>query len=114
MVVTKPISNIEEIIFNVLWPFEHTIFKRRHNIHLITKLEPNISMETDWSLYELILFNLVQNAVKYNKSYDGDVVIAIKCKPLKKRLEEHHLDSALNAVLETIVIDTGVGIEEDR
>jgi signal transduction histidine kinase len=68
-------------------------------------------METDWSLYELILFNLVQNSLKYNKCYDGDIVIVIKCKPLKKRLEEHHLDPELNAVLETIVIDTGVGIE---
>ena len=83
-------------------------------MHLITKLEPNVEMVTDWELYELILFNLVQNSIKYNKSYDGDVVIAVKCKPLKKRLEEHYLDKELNAVLETIIVDTGVGIEEDR
>lgn len=41
-------------------------------------------MVADWKLYELILFNIVQNSFKYNKIFDGDVIITLKCKPLKK------------------------------
>ena len=53
------ISNIDATIFNVLWPFECMIFKRRHNVHLVKLIEPEIEMISDWRVYELILFNLV-------------------------------------------------------
>ena len=55
----KPITNIDEIIFNVLWPFECVIFRRRHNVHLIKQIEPDVQLVADWMLYELILFNLI-------------------------------------------------------
>jgi hypothetical protein len=40
---------------------------------------------------------------------DGDIIIVVKCKDLKLR-DTDNVDSELNAVLETMIIDTGVGI----
>ena len=36
-----------------------------------------VSVVNDWKLYELILFNVVQNAVKYNV-HEGDIVIVVQ------------------------------------
>jgi signal transduction histidine kinase len=108
-----PIHQIDDIIFNVLWPFEHFIFKRRHNVHLIKGITQKMKMFADWRLYELVLFNLVQNSIKYNKNFDGDVVIVTRMKPLKRR-EFDNLDAEINYVLETMILDTGMGIQEDR
>ena len=29
----------------------------------------------DQEVYELILYNLIQNALKYNRPFDGDIVV---------------------------------------
>ena len=50
-------------------------------------------MITDWKLYELILFNIFQNSIKYNKNFDGDVVIILTCKPLRKEKRKKTTDS---------------------
>jgi len=39
-------------------------------------------MKADWDNYELILFNLIQNAVKYNNT-QGDIFIIVSCKKKK-------------------------------
>jgi signal transduction histidine kinase len=70
-------------------------------------------MRADWKLYELVLFNLVQNSIKYNKAFDGDIVIVAKVKKLKKRNIDN-LGNQLNYVLETLIFDNGIGISEDR
>ena len=31
----QPISNMDEMIYNVLWPLEHFVYKRRHTVQLI-------------------------------------------------------------------------------
>ena len=59
----------------------------------------------DTKVYKLILFNLLQNGVKFNQTFDGDVVIVLDCKPSKN--SEHY-------ILETQVIDTGSGIDKER
>ena len=74
------IETIEPILYNVIWPFEHFVFKRRHNITLLQSLPNDCKMIADWKLYELIFFNIFQNSIKYNKKYNGDVVILITCK----------------------------------
>jgi hypothetical protein len=53
-----PISNIICTLWNVMWPFEYLIFKRRVNIYLIKKIIPNKDVVADWNLYELIMFNI--------------------------------------------------------
>ena len=40
------------------------------------------SLHADWKQYELILFNVIQNAVKYN-TFKGDIFIIVSCKPVK-------------------------------
>ena len=55
----------------------------------------------------------MQNSVKYNKPRDGDIIIIVKVKPLKIR-DTDQVDIDLNSVLETIIIDTGIGIEKER
>jgi K+-sensing histidine kinase KdpD len=74
-------------IWNVVWPFEHYIFKRRINLYLVQQLKKDHEMIADWKLYELVLFNILQNSFKFNKIFDGDVVITLKCKPVKKTVE---------------------------
>lgn len=37
-------------------------------------------MVADWNLYELVMYNIIQNALKYNKNVDGDIVLTMTCK----------------------------------
>lgn len=60
-------------------------------------------------MYELILFNIMQNALKYNKNQDGDIVITMTCKKLKNQNDDND-----TFMFETQVVDTGVGITSDR
>jgi len=40
-------------------------------------ISENIELSTDWKIYKLILFNVVQNAVKYNEN-KGKIIIDLK------------------------------------
>jgi signal transduction histidine kinase len=73
-------------------------------------------------MYQLILFNIVQNAVKYNK-YCGEIAIVTDCQPISQQVQLRDCGSAgphteergdKCFMLETYVIDTGIGIEEER
>ena len=83
-IAPMPLSQFEEPIRNVLWPFEHFIFKMKINIYLAFRVERNLQISVDWNLYELILFNIIQNSVKYNQQLDGDICILISCKTKKR------------------------------
>jgi light-regulated signal transduction histidine kinase (bacteriophytochrome) len=80
-----PNSKMISTIWNVIWPFEHYIFKRRINIYLIQNLMPKYQMVADWKLYELVMYNILQNALKYNQNIDGDIVFTMTCKRLRER-----------------------------
>mmetsp|Transcript_10538 Transcript_10538/g.16121 ORF Transcript_10538/g.16121 Transcript_10538/m.16121 type:complete len:114 (+) Transcript_10538:795-1136(+) len=45
----------------------------------------------DWTLYKQILFNLVQNAVKYNSKH-GDLVILLRCLPMQPEVVKQEID----------------------
>ena len=47
----------------------------------------------DWVKYQLILFNIIQNAVKYNNK-NGVILIELKCFPLN--VEEKNESSLIN------------------
>lgn len=70
----------------------------------------------DWNLYELILFNIIQNSVKYNQQQDGDICILLSIKPKKMtyRIDKTFDISEHEHILETQIIDTGIGISADR
>ena len=61
-------------------------------------------------MYKLVLFNLLQNAVKFNKPSFGDVVITVEIRQSKE--PSHKRERQQVFILETHVIDTGnEGIE---
>ena len=67
---------------------------------------PYVQIAADWKMYELILFNIIQNAVKYNV-FKGEIIFIIKVFPVNCEGVDHY-------VLETEILDTGVGISEER
>ena len=84
-----------------------------------------MELSTDWKCYELILFNILQNSIKFNK-LEGDIVIILKVNPVKSTF---NLTDSVNSVdisammtngkdeesyymLETEIIDTGIGISK--
>lgn len=73
---------------------------------MITNVLQKYEIIADWELFELIMFNIIQNSMKYNKNLDGDIVITITCKKMKESDQMY--------ILETQVIDTGVGISPEK
>ena len=55
-------------IWNVIWPFEISVFKRNINVYLIQDFNfgSEFLMDSDWMLYEQVLYNVLQNSFKYN------------------------------------------------
>ena len=62
----------------------------------------------DWDKYELILFNIVQNAVKYNQ-FMGKIIVVIDCQSIT-----NDFTSSVTTEFVTQVIDTGIGIAQER
>jgi K+-sensing histidine kinase KdpD len=57
------------MVLDVLGSFKVYITKRNYKITIELEdfEEKYHGMKTDWKYYKLILFNIVQNAIKYNK-----------------------------------------------
>lgn len=143
-------KNIFSSICRVFWPFQMQITSRRINVHIgrLNLLQETICEDAvnlidsldvhglfaDWTNYELTLFNIVQNAVKFN-TFAGSIHILISCLPMSKRKgsEDYssrsnspssifsdrlpHLQSNMGAtdyVLETQIVDTGHGIRAEK
>jgi signal transduction histidine kinase len=60
-------------------------------------------METDWKIYQLIIFNIVQNAIKYNTK-EGLITVSIQLENLS--------EGQGNFV--TVIKNTGIGIAKER
>jgi K+-sensing histidine kinase KdpD len=57
----------EEFIEKVIAPFVPQITSRQFNVFICRRNKfDNFKIKADWNHYQLILFNLIQNAVKYN------------------------------------------------
>ena len=59
-------KQIEEQIERVINPFEPQITSRNLKVFILKKQEFDFYIKNDWVMYQLILFNIIQNAVKYN------------------------------------------------
>lgn len=79
---------------------------------IIAQTHQPLILRADWSRYELILFNIIQNSVKYNV-FKGSILFLLRCLPLKQDFADM-LKSGNSYVLETEIIDTGLGISEER
>lgn len=96
----------EQHLETVLFPFTTQIegFKLKVFINVINR--PIQNLVADWQNYKLVVFNVLQNAIKYN-SYKGHIVVLIEFKP-SLGMDPNQL------IMETNVIDTGIGISKDR
>ena len=60
------------------------------------------SICSDWRLYQMILFNILQNSIKYNRQ-NGQIQINLSLNLIEGQ-----------NMFETIVKDTGIGIEQQK
>ena len=102
----------QEIVMKVIWPLENFVLSRGISIHLLSKLHEGFDIVGDQSIYELVLFNLVQNSTKFNKPNLGHIVITLEIKPLKDDSDAQNEHKTY--ILQTQVIDIGNGIEKER
>lgn len=107
---------------------------RSLNVYVAYRDVFDLKMQADWVNFKLVLFSLLQNAVKYNCP-NGEVFVIISRKKHKKKNEEgqeRERGSALvdhtfsnypnlqlgnqsqEQILEIEIIDTGEGILPDR
>ena len=56
----------EELIKKVMYQFEPNIKRKNIEAFTIRHENKNVKIKADWFRYELILFNIIQNAIKYN------------------------------------------------
>lgn len=66
----------------------------------------------DWKKYQLLVFNIIQNAVKYN-SYAGQILILFSCEKYQSIFNQGEEQEDIYE-FETEIIDTGIGITEQR
>jgi len=106
-------------IMQVLEPFEFQLESKHINVYLLKVNNFNMSISADWRCYELLLFNIIQNAFKYNV-IEGDILLLLRVKPItadanimqrSKCSNEEGMDRFM---METEIIDTGIGIPQER
>ncbi|WP_456400221.1 sensor histidine kinase [Persephonella sp.] len=91
--VTK--VDLSKIINSIFYDLEY--LSKEKNISLINKIPERFYIYVDQKKFEILLKNLIENAIKYNKQ-DGKVVITAE--------KENHL-------IHINVTDTGIGIPKD-
>jgi len=127
---TSPTEKVVDHIEKVLQPFIPQILSQQIEVLISHNLSLQM-VDADWIMYQLVLFSILQNAVKYNK-FKGTLMIIINCLPnnqpihaqaISKKSRTELGDAFLHRgssgfsrsfVLETEVIDTGIGIDSDR
>lgn len=102
------------------------IENRQINVHIFKNFDlEKMFLHADWTKFKLVMFNLVQNSLKYNNN-KGDVVFIMKLNKLSRKNDEMKAiesekhesedlkDFKLNKMLTIEIIDTGLGIDEER
>ena len=103
--INKSYTNkVQMIIDEVIRPFDFQIENRQ--IKVFFQIGDNLDnfIEADWNLYQLLMFNIVQNAVKYNK-FGGMITL---------KLDIVQVGFGRKWFLQTEVFDTGSGIDKKR
>lgn len=103
----------EQQIEKVVYPFYPIIQTKQINIFFTRKNDFCIKIEADWKKYKLALFNIIQNAVKYNRKH-GDLCIIISCNAISYDFNSDKEEDSDAYMLETEIIDTGIGISSER
>ena len=101
------IQNPEECIRQTIAPFSPQIKSKQLNVQILRRNYFSLEqLKGEWKYFQLAIFNLIQNSVKYN-SYKGDFVIILGLE------EDKQLDLS-TYTLDIDIIDTGLGIEKER
>ena len=56
----------EKYLQEVVAPFEPQIIEKDLNVYFARKNKFDFKLKLDWRMYQLIAFNIIQNAIKYN------------------------------------------------
>lgn len=76
----------EMFIQKVIEPFQYLIKNREINVHMIRKNDFNQGiLKADWKNFQLAIFNIIQNGIKYNQ-FKGDLMILLKLKKKNKSI----------------------------
>ena len=92
-----------------LYPFYSQIQAQNIKVYFGRKSKYNMEIKADWKKYQLIVFNIIQNAVKYNK-YNGTLIVLTSCELIER---SPTMDEQFYS-FETEIIDTGIGITRER
>lgn len=75
----------EKEIFNqiekVIQPFKIMMTSKKLKVYFVKMQDQLFSIKQDWEMYQLILFNIMQNAVKYNR-HQGEIFIRVDFEPV--------------------------------
>ena len=67
----RNLNEVENMVHNVLRCFEETLCDKQLTFEIVHSSSPNmkkVGYLTEWPVYELILYHLIGNAVKYSKT----------------------------------------------
>ena len=96
----------EHRLENALYPLVPNVLSKSLQVYFCRKSEFKGEIQLDWARYELIVFNLLQNAIKYNQFMGAVVVIVDVYRSMQLEADQF--------MFETTIIDTGEGIAADR
>ena len=86
-------------MFQITFPFIPQILSNNMTVYFsMQNLLQDWTLYADWSKYELVMFNIMQNAVKYNMP-GGKIIILIKI--------AQTFDYKQGAIIETHIVDSG-------
>jgi len=65
-------------IKNIVESFQMSIENRSINVHIYKNFDSDqMLLHADWTKFKLVMFNLIQNSIKYNYNR-GDIVFIMK------------------------------------
>ena len=71
----EPVKDPERFIKEVIEPFSQIIKRKNLKVTIQNDIaNKNTDLITDWKIYQIVLFNFIQNAVKYNLE-NGEIMI---------------------------------------
>ena len=103
-VTACPQFYVEEVIT----PFAQKIKSMKIKVLQCVQIEQGLLLKADWQKFKLVVFNIAQNAVKYN-SYKGTIAMVSRLS-----FVQQSINSPKVVTLVTDIIDTGNGIETNR
>ena len=108
--INMGLGDPEKYLEQVLEPFSYQIVDREIEVE-IKKLIKHDKFELDWSLYQLTMFNIIQNAVKYNEE-KGKIDISLKLVQLRDR--SFMPNGMRDFIFSTTIANTGSEISKER